>query len=398
MLLLISCKKETPNKIVLKNANIINVLNGQVITNSLLIENTRIKEIGRYKTFNTDSSITIIDCTGKYIIPGLFDMHTHLLEHKNSTKHLDSLLKLGITSVRDMGGHADSLAQLKLNIDKGLISSPDVYFAGYTLDGIKDREKEDPTTWIITDTTNLNKVVTKLKYYGVDFLKVHSYFPDNRLEELISISSENNLSVVGHIPRHIDPITAVKLGLTSVEHSNSIIESLVTAQNNDVENITTAFAALDSTYLDNFANAFKEYNSAFTPTLHIINKIYQANLDENMRRLGKLMMDRFLKLTYTLNENGVLLLAGSDDVPIDETNLTSLHKELQWLVKAGLTPVEAIQAATINPAKFLKINSDYGSIEVNKKADLIILNGNPLDDISNTLDISRTLKNGKFVN
>ena len=392
---LLSCKPEA-SSIILKDANIINVNNGQIALNSILIKDGYIREINKF--IEVPSGIAIIDAKGKFIIPGLFDMHTHIHEHENSTRFLDSLLKLGITGIRDMGGHADSIALLKTDINRGLITAPDIFFAGYTLDGHKDRDDTDPTTWIITDTTDLNKIVGSLKKHNVDFLKVHSYFPHSRFIELMEIASNNRLTVAGHIPRKIDLLTSIESGLATVEHANSLIESLVTTPNNDIDNITEAFNSLDSVYLKSLAASFNKNNAAFTPTLHIINKVYESNPDEGLRKLGKLMTGRFLQITKILHENDVLILAGSDDVPVNQTNLTALHQELQWLVKAGLTPLEALQTATINPVKVLNIQAEYGSVEIGKKADLLILNKNPLDDISNTLTVSNTIKNGKLLN
>ncbi len=394
-LVVLSCNKNIENVLVLRDANIINTYNGQITKNSVLIHNDIIQEIGDYKSLTIGKRTKIIDCNDKYLLPGFFDMHTHILEHKNSTQFLDSLLAVGITGIRDMGGHTDSIAQIKSNIYRGIINGPNIYFAGYTLDGFKQKDSPDPTTLIINDSTNLNEVVSMLDRQKVNFIKVHSYFPHNRLEELIDISSQHGLSVVGHIPLKIDPEEAIEMGIKSIEHINSIIQGLVTKESNGIESITQAFYAIDSTYLDSLSKVFIEHKAAFTPTLHIVNKTYESNPDENLQRLGKLMMDRFLPMVLTLNNNGVLILAGSDDVPIDETNYMSLHKELKWLVKAGLTNLESIQTATINPAKFLNIESQYGSIDINKKADIIILNSNPLDDISNTMDISNTIVNGK---
>lgn len=394
-LLVLSCNGNIENTLVLKDANIINTYNGQITKKSILIHNDIIVEIGDYESWTVRNGTKVIDCNEKYLLPGFFDMHTHILEHKNSTQFLDSLLAVGITSIRDMGGHTDSIAQIKSNIYKGVIKGPNIYFAGYTLDGYKQKDSPDPTTIVINDSTNLNDIVSMLDRFKVNFIKVHSYFPQNRLEELIEISSQYDLSVVGHIPLKIDPEEAIEMGMKSIEHINSIIQGLVTKESNGIENITQAFYAIDSTYLNSLSKTFIKYETAFTPTLHIINKTYESNSDENLQRLGKLMMDRFLPMVLTLNNNGILILAGSDDVPIDEKNYMSLHKELKWLVKAGLTNLESIQAATINPAKFLKVESEYGSIDKNKKADIIILNSNPLDDISNTMDISNTIVNGK---
>ncbi|NER12097.1 amidohydrolase family protein [Leptobacterium flavescens] len=104
----------------------------------------------------------------------------------------------------------------------------------------------------------------------------------------------------------------------------------------------------------------------------------------------------FYEVTFWMNQNGVLLLVGSDMGPINDTTIDELHKELEMMVKSGLSTLDALKTATFNPSKFLNIDKEYGSIEVNKKANLVILNSNPLEDISNTRDISFVLKDGEL--
>lgn len=318
-------------------------------------------------------------------------MHTYIFEHENSVSFLDSMLLNGI---RDMGGNPDSIAMIKSQIKSGIIQGPDIFLTGYTFDSEKDRSEPDSTTIIVGDFTNLEKIVDKLHGLNVDFIKVHNYFPHYRLEELIQIASQRDLRVVGHIPYGTGPHEAINLGMYSIEHVNSFIGSLVTTEGNDVNTITQAFTTLDSSYVSELSQLMVNNHTAFTPTLHIINKGYQSSGDENSRKLGGLMMDRFLPMVKSMNDQGVLLLAGSDDVPINEENYGAIHKEIEWLVKAGLSNLEALQTATINPAKFLKIENEYGSIEVNKKANLIILNNNPIENISFTKDIDYVIKKG----
>ncbi len=388
-----SCSNANKSSIILKDVAIINIQDGQISVNSILIENSIIKEIGLYSELNKNNLTKVINCKGKYVIPGLFDMHTHLFEEEDSSRFLDTLLSNGIIGLRDMGGVADSLATLKSNIKLKIIDGPDIYFAGPTLDG---EGSTDPGHLIVNDSTDIKSLVTRLNELKVDHIKVYNYFPINRLEELINEAQKYEIKVAGHIPWGIDGVDAAILGMSSIEHMSSLVSGLVLKKSNQINTITEAFVAMDSSYINSLSKSFIEHQTAFTPTLYTMQEGYNSSDDENSRRLGMLMMDRFLPILLAMKKNGVLILAGSDVVPINENNTDALHKELKWLVKAGFSNLEALQTATLNPTKFLKIDNEYGSIEVNKKASLIILNSNPIDDISNSKDINFVLKNGKL--
>jgi imidazolonepropionase-like amidohydrolase len=126
--------------------------------------------------------------------------------------------------------------------------------------------------------------------------------------------------------------------------------------------------------------------------------MYKEQEEESVRAIGQKMMERFFEITAQMNEHGVTILAGSDMGPINDYTIDVLHQELVMLVDAGLSNLDALKTATLNPAIFMEIDDQYGSIEINKKADLLILHSNPLEDISNTKDIAFVLKEGKIIN
>ncbi len=395
---LFGCKTNSEeNIIILKDAEIIDIRTGGIETNSILIKENRIEMIASFDSFPVYEGATLIDCEGKYVVPGLFDMHMHIREHYNSEAYLKPLLLAGVTSIRDMGGYPDSIASIVANIKEGKIEGPNIYYAGYTLDGIKERDTPDLTTQIITNSTDLNPILANLNDHQVNFIKVHTYFPVTRIEELVEMANNLGLPVVGHIPLKMSPTDAILNGFQSIEHMNSLISALVYKEENEIKNITEAFYAMDSTYIDSLSNIMIQKNVALTPTLYILDKIYQSSEDESSRNIGKLMLGRFNAMVLQFQRNGVLILAGSDDPPTNNENINVIHDELKMLVDAGLSNIEALRSATINAASFLNIQNDYGSIDENKVADILILESNPLSDISNTMSIYKVLKSGKII-
>ncbi|MDT7831085.1 amidohydrolase family protein [Flavobacteriaceae bacterium S356] len=392
-IIITSCKNSDEQSILLKDPTIIDVSNGQLYTNSILIENGVIKEMGDYNELAKKTATQVVDCTGKYVIPGLFDMHMHLVEKENSIPELHRLLKSGITGIRDMGGIADTVAQAKKMIRNGDLLGPDIYFAGYTLDGT---QTNDPFHLKVHDTTDIKKLVSNLEAIGIDFLKVHNYFPTHKLVELKKAGNEIGIKIAGHIPVGIGLFELDSVGIKCIEHINSLISSIVLKKANGVNNLNEGLHALDSTYISKLSTYFKKNGIALTPTLYAMNDMY-ANLEgEAARAKGLRMMRVFNNIIRWMAHNEVLLLAGTDRGILNDNNIYELQDELGILVASGLSPLQALKTATINPAKFLNIDTAYGSVEIGKKANLIILNSNPLLDISHTKDIHTVLKEGKL--
>lgn len=386
-----SCKKRDDQSILLKEPTIINVVNGQLRTSSILIKNGVIQEIGDYNELAQNNSGNIIDCTGKYVIPGLFDMHVHLVEKENMIPQLGRLLESGITGVRDMGGIADTIALAKKKIHHRDMLGPDIYFAGYTLDGA---QTNDPFHFKVYDTTNIKTLAVRLKKLGVDFLKVHNYFPKDKLLALKKEGNKLDLKIAGHIPVGVGLMELDSLGISCIEHINSLVSSIVLKKSNGVNNLEEAFTALDSLYISRLSSYFIKNNIALTPTLYAMDDMYSNLENESARATGLRLMLLFRNIMRWMNYHEVLLLAGTDRGPINDTNIFELQDELAIMVTSGLSNLEALKTATINPVRFLEIDNEYGSIEVHKKANLVVLNTNPLLDISNTKDINMVLKDG----
>jgi len=358
------------------------------------MENGHIKEIDAFENLINKRGTTVIDCKGKYVIPGMFDMHMHIAEEENLTPHLYQLLKHGITGIRDMGGIADSVSYTKKRIKENTLLGPDIYFAGVTLDG---PQSQDPFHVKVYDSTDISELALHLKSMGIDFFKVHNYIPRDKLMELKEVCEASDLKIVGHIPVGIGPMELDVVGLSCIEHINSLLSGIVLKEGNNVDTLEEAFMALDSTYISQFSAYVKAHKIAITPTLYAMYDMYSNLETEPSKTTGERLLDLFYNMIRWLNENKVLLLAGTDRGSLNNVNINELHEELAIMVKAGLSPLDALKTATINPAIFLGIDEIYGSVEINKKANLIILEGNPLIDIANTKTIYSVIKNGAII-
>ncbi len=394
-LILLSCSSSNKDILILKQGNLIDVNTGNITTTSIYIQNGEIKEIGNFDELRIRhiGRDNIIDCTSKYILPGLFDMHTHIYEEQNSYQYLNKLLKKGITSIRDMGGVADSIANWKYSDVNKRFNIPNICFVGYTLDG---EGSTDSHHILIRNRNDIDSLMIKFDSLQVDALKVHNFFPDSLINTLVEKGKQFELKVVGHIPLGVSLEYAVN-NFATIEHASSLISALVYQKDNGIENITQAFIKLDSEYLTKLSKLFNESGTAFTPTLYTHYLGYEQVSNTFQKELGMKMYKRFEMIVKHLAENDVIILAGSDVVPISSSNLNSLHMELEALSKAGLDNLKVIQSATINPAKVLKINDRYGTISKGKIADLVLLKDNPLNDVTNINKVQLVIKNGKII-
>ncbi|WP_223786553.1 amidohydrolase family protein [Marinicella meishanensis] len=380
--------------LIIKEPTIIDVKYGVAYAGSIWIERGFIKQIGPLADMSQDPSIRVIDGRGKFIIPGLFDMHLHLVEDHNAVPQLGHLLARGITGVRDLGGVAESVALARQGIARGEMTGPDVYFSGWTLDG---NQAADPFHHKIQSHDDINDAVQKLGAMGVDFFKIHNYFPREQLYNLKRISDQLGLKIIGHIPVGIGLMELDAVGIQGIEHINSVLSGIVLDPSNEVNTLADALTALNESYVASWAVYLRQNGIALTPTLYAMDDMYSNFEGEAAQATGRRLMALFHDMIRWLNEAGVVLLAGTDRGVLTAENMDQLHEELNHLVKAGLSPADALKTATINPAMFLELDHQHGSIDINKKANLVILHSNPLIDIANTRDIHLVLKNGQVI-
>jgi hypothetical protein len=398
----------------IKNVNIIDVENGDILKNhSIEIEQGKIKTI-----LHLPNKISgeIIDGEGKYVIPGLWDMHVHLTMVGDATMPL--FLNYGITGVRDMGGDMELIKKYKTNH-----LNPVIYSAGailesprfYQIISMLLGEEFTKTRVSYENPEQARSLVDSLIASGSDFIKIRTALNDTNFLALGKACKERGVAFAGHIDPNINLLIAVKSGLSSIEHSEffHILEMDETQQKELAQAISAEKTFYTPTLIAEIKNkkipksevvAFfnDSLNQSFTERAFISSKLLEYwKLQEEMAQLEAPMdwndiLPAFFKFGNHLAHSGVPLLAGTDCGLHLVIPGQSLHEELELMVKhLNISNLSALQSATINPAKFFK-NENEGKVKAGASANLLLLDENPLENITNTQKIAVVIKEGKI--
>lgn len=433
ILSVMACKaQEVNHNLIIQNVNIIDVETGRVLPNRTVgIDGDKISEIYRTSVVPGEGG-EVIDGSGKYLIPGLWDMHTHYFWNYTSSNPL--LIANGITGIREMWGNPDVINMVRQQTASGELVAPDIYAAGAIIDGV-------PPIWPgssgVANSEEAIAEVDKQIASGVDFLKVYSRLTKEAYMAIAERSKEKNTPFAGHIPASVSIWEAMEAGQYSSEHMYGILEASNSDQEalaaqpspfsqKSMELMTTNF---DEAIFDSLATAMANSNMWLSPTLTVLRSIAHLNdtsftSDERLAYLPAFMTGtwnpandfRFksrtaefyeasktkyllqLSLIGKLAEKGVKIIAGTDYPNPYCFPGFSLHDELELMVEGGMTKLQALQAATLNPAIFQKKTSEFGTIETGKTASLVLLNANPLTNINNTRNINSVILRGKLHN
>ena len=430
--------------LVITNINIIDVANNKILPNqSVVIYKDLIKATGKSAAIQKKyKAKSIIDGTGKFIMPSLWDMHVHFggdtLIGENKLL-LPLYTAMGISHVRDCAGDiSDSVIAWKKAIAENKLEGPTIFTSGPKLEGIKSIWPGDLE---IGNEQELNIALDSLQKLKVDFVKI----TDNTLEPNLFLKSivaarKRGWKVTGHIPATMTVAKYANAGLSAIEH----IGYLQRAASDKEDSITQLRASGKITnkeaavlYLNTFnkevaIGKFKELafnGTAVVPTINGSYKTtyldqYDFSKDDYLKYLGPAFKRTYdwriqraandnaeaiqfrhanfeaaVNLLPVLYKAGVTILAGTDAGFLNSYNYPGLgmHEELAMMVKYGLTPQEALSCSVINGPAFFGLQNEYGAVAENKKADLLILNANPLDRIQHTQQIFGFLRNGQYL-
>ncbi len=352
---------------------------------------------------------TIVDGRGKFLVPGLCDMHVHL--SWTTASALPVLVANGITTVRDMGSRLGEIDDWKTKIATGLLVGPRIFRCGPILNG----QKFNAYQMVVGNPDETRGVVRALKQVDIDFLKTHRRTPRESYFALIDEAKKQGLQVVGHIPMTVTPEEASDAGQVTIEHTETLFEGTFSAALKD-QKLPDAIRKWRAESAEMLFARFVKNHTAVTPTLvgwHSLIEAYTSP-DPRSRYVARSLRKalppisaqelaeykqtfaEYIEVVRLMSGAGVILLAGTDTAGPRIPGFT-LHEELALLVDAGLTPLQALQAATLNPAKILNRAGDLGAIEAGKVADLVLLDGDPLQDIHNTQRIAAVIVGGKLL-
>lgn len=383
---------DLPDYTVFKNANVIPMNKEEILQGyDVVINKKNISDIGKTGEVKIPEgkNTSVIDCSGKYIIPGLADMHTHMFNKDD----LLLFIANGITVTRCMNGN-ESVLSYRKEQSQGDILSPRIYSSSPTIadDDLLDKltvdgDIDDSGFDFVFEPEEAKEAVIYYKLIGYDYIKIFDPLKKSLYTTIIREANNYKIRVVGHVPIGADPIQ-------SKQHS---IEHFL----ND--------------YLSEPGNLEKVAKSDVwvCPTLYVYNvKNSKAKeLDANLKYASKRLKKEWIRWNnfYTAKDfkgfekigefvkMGGKIIAGTDCRMQHVIHGFSIHKELEIYVKYGVSPFNALKSATINAADYLGTLSTTGTIEKGKKADLVLLGANPLEQISNTQKIEGVMTEGQWI-
>lgn len=435
LLLLFSCTvitcaaqttaSNTQKEIVFRSVNVVPMDKEAVLQNqTVVVRGGKIISVGNAAGAKWSKDATVIDAAGKYLMPGLAEMHAHVppVDDLEPMKEVLTLFVAnGVTTIRGMLGHPRHL-ELRSKIESGEILGPRFYTAGPSFNGNS-----------VKTTSDAERMVREQKTAGYDFLKLHPGLVPETFDAMAKTAREVGIPFAGHVSYKVGVWRAINAGYATIDHMDGFVESLVP----DIENIPEQLAGLfamfvagktDTTRIQKLTAELRGKNIWVVPTQCLAERWFSPGSDaealaaepemkymdpktvagwvEAKKSLQKApaynadALNRFIalrrKLIYECNRAGVGLLLGSDAPQVFDVPGFSVHHELQYLVAAGLTPYEALRTGTVNVGRFYN-RADWGVVKAGATADLLLLNGNPLADIAQTKNIEGVVLNGQWL-
>ncbi|MDQ3744257.1 MAG: amidohydrolase family protein [Acidobacteriota bacterium] len=368
---------------------------------TLVIVGDRIAAVGRTGKVRVPRGAQVVNAAGRYLIPGLWDMHVHLGDGDfDKNFYLRLFVANGVTGIRIMEG-APEYQPWRREAEGGALLAPRMVIASPML-GFGDLSN--------ISEARAREEVRKAKQAGADFIKVHDNLSRAAYFAVIEEAKLVGLPVEGHTPVSVTAEEVSQAGQKSIEHLTGLAPAEADAataarwfalfKKNQTWQCPTLVMRHNYALLDDSRLAADPRLKYVKPSwrerwLRMTKEAESWPADEGARRRETIRKDD--ALVAEMQRAGVLILAGTDDANPYVIPGFGLHDELALLVKAGLTPAEALQAATLNPAKFLGLSDSLGTVERGKLADLLLLDANPLEDISNTKKIAAVVKGGRYL-
>jgi len=424
-------KLAIPRAVVIKNVSIVDTLHDGLIPNQdVLIYGKKIASILPHTSDNKYPKNTlIINGKSRYLMPSLWDMHVHLSQ-QTFVDRAALFIANGVTAVRDLNSDCTACRPNQLSINKmkkvnqlinnNKLVGPKILAYSSLINGFGLTQNEQ----------TIKRYVQQVKEKGIPFIKTYNDLSKSAYITLAKAATAADISIVGHIPNSVTLIEALALGHKTIEHAKTIpmycAGDVTQAKKRSVYQFIDAVNNYDSAICLQSLQAIKFANSFYVPT-HLTLKMpafitqspdkiklaqryipyeflwsWQPEInyyDENPDLVKKYqqLYQHTLNITGIAHDLGVNIMLGTDANDIYIIPGFSAHEELSELVEAGFSTHEAIKAATIIPARFLKLAQEYGSVTVGKFSDLLLLDKNPLDNINNTRSINTIFYNGRII-
>jgi len=409
-------------EVVVRNVNVIPMDQERVLTDqTVVIRDNKIVAIGPKLKY--DKKAHVVDAKGKYLIPGLAEMHAHVppIDDMEPMKDVLRLFALnGITTIRGMLGHPKHL-ELREMLKKGEVLGPRLFTSGPSFNGSSIKTAADG-----------ERMVREHKAAGYDYLKLHPGLTMETFSTIASTAKEVGIPFVGHVSFKVGIWNAIDAGYSSIDHLDGFIEGMVPGIENLEEQagIFAIFIAdrADEGKIPKLMKGLKDKNIWVVPTQALAERWFAPDFtpevflkDPSAKYMEKETVNQWIgskknivgderydpakvndfielrrRLIKACQDNGVGLLLGCDAPQVFNVPGFSTHSELEYMLKAGLTPYQALMTGTVNVATYLGMK-DAGIIKEGAVADLVLLNGNPLVNITETKNIEGVMVNGKWL-
>jgi imidazolonepropionase-like amidohydrolase len=368
-------------------ARLIDGNGGPPVSDSVvLVRDGRISAVGTRGQVNPPGGIPVIDAAGKTLLPGLWEMHAHFAQ----VEYGPAYLAAGVTSARDCGEEFEFITAARDAVNSGKALGPHLILAGL-VDG--SGTGTFGTNW--ADTPDQGRaMVAKYKAAGFAQMKIYTRIKPDVLAAITAEAHRQGMTVTGHVPQGMTAMEGVEAGMDQINHLGPVSQ------------------AVRSLGLERAVQFFKQHHTVIDPTLawgellghakdiniasfepgyamapYTLTSVIGTAFGQGGRQTDS------LKLVRALYEAGVPIVAGTDKaVPAH-----SLHRELELYVQAGLTPMQVVQLATTGSARVMGMDREVGSIETGKRADMILVDGNPLENFADLRKVRRVISNGRVL-
>ena len=394
----------------LNGAMIVDALNPEPVPGNIIVESGKIVDIST-QPLKSDTADRVFDLSGKYVVPGLWDVHTHIGKGIPDSEAQEEMLsqrtiragincrealKLGITSLRVVGEKEFIDVAWKNFFNSGAILGPDLYTCGWFITTTAGHFLKSSCALEVDGVTEYRKVIRDQMKHGVDFIKLNltggvmgppwdkmpNTFPmEDEMKTAFDLCAQRGLKVVAHAGGKDGIIKAINYGAHTLEHGymldDECVEMLANSDTYFVPTLSLTHMNRGPTYTDNdFENNWSINNP--------IDEEYRLRAVD----AAKGHAEGFRKALKA----GVKIACGSDlDLPYGAL------LEIAMMVKCGMTSHQAITAATLTSAEVCLADAEYGTIETGKFADILVLNSNPLEDVDNLRDLNLVFKKGRIV-
>jgi imidazolonepropionase-like amidohydrolase/predicted Zn-ribbon and HTH transcriptional regulator len=434
---LVAARRVDAQSLRIVNATVVDVATGELHRGSTIaVQGNRIVSVGAATTMVSGGQV--IDARSGYVIPGLWDMHTHAFFGDSAPDGRDLILPSfvanGVTGIRDMGSSVDAVLRARADVATHRLLGPRMIVSGPMLDGPK---VSFPASIAITTPAVGRDAVDSLKRRGVDFIKIQSGVPRDAYFAIADEAKKLGIPFEGHVPDAIRASEAIAAGQRTFEHLIGIFEASSPDEDKYIRDKYDGGTKRPSAFLQTYdpareARIIQDIAAARLwqcPTLfwergQWLVDIVNALGDRDLAYAAKSWIARWpvtrasilkglasdplpvreefvaheLDIMRKLHAAKVPFLAGTDTpAGVDVLPGISLHLELERFVAAGFTPLEALQTATLNPALFYEKTGEYGSVQPGRVADLVMLSANPLTDIRNTRAIVGVVVDGRYL-